>query len=70
MLYPSMDQLMSRINSRYLLVNVAAQRARQIALEAEDNGLPLQEKPVKLAILEINDGRLQGHSRALELYQQ
>ena len=68
MLYPSMDQLMSKINSRYLLVNVAAQRARQIALNAEDQGLPLQEKPVKLAIVEINDGRLFGYSRALELY--
>ena len=68
MLYPSMDQLMNKINSRYLLVNVAAQRARQIALDAEDQGIPLREKPVKIAINEINEGRLTGYSRALELF--
>ena len=69
MLYPSMDQLMNKINSRYLLVNVAAQRARQIALDAEDQGIPLKEKPVKIAINEINEGRLTGYSRALELFE-
>ena len=69
MLYPSMDQLMSKINSRYLLVNITAQRARQIANEAEEQGFPLQEKPVKLAILEIDDGLLSGHSRVLKEFQ-
>ena len=67
MLHPSMDQLMSKINSRYLLVNVAAQRARQIAVNAEEQGIPLKEKPVKMAINEISDGRLRGYSKALEL---
>jgi DNA-directed RNA polymerase subunit omega len=58
MLYPSMSTLLKNINSRYLLVNVTAKRARQIALEAEEHRVPLDEKPVKLAILEIANCRL------------
>ena len=66
MLYPSLDQLISRVKSRYLLVNITAQRARQIALEAEERGEPLEEKSVKLAINEIADGYLSGHQKSLE----
>ena len=33
-----------------MLVNVVAQRARQIASASEDSGIPLTEKPVTLAI--------------------
>ena len=36
MLYPPMSELLTHINSRYLLVNVVAHRARQISIEAED----------------------------------
>ena len=35
MLYPSMNSLMKKVSSRYMLVNVAAKRARQIADQAE-----------------------------------
>ena len=38
MLYPPMNQLLKEVPSRYMLVNVVAQRARQIASEAEDAG--------------------------------
>lgn len=58
MLYPPMKQLMENMDSRYLLVNVIAQRARQIAEEVEDSEEPLEEKPVSLAILEIAEGKL------------
>ena len=53
MLYPTLDHLMKRVSSRYLLVNVTAKRAREIADDAIENGEKLTEKPVKLAILEI-----------------
>ena len=36
MLYPPMSELLTHINSRYLLVNVVAHRARQISIEAEE----------------------------------
>lgn len=56
MLYPAMSDLLRQVPSRYMLVNVVAQRARQIAQTAEDEGYPLSEKPVTLAIHEVADG--------------
>ena len=35
MLYPAMNQLTSYVPNRYMMVNVVARRARQIASEAE-----------------------------------
>ena len=58
MLYPPMNQLLKEIPSRYMLVNVVAQRARQIASEAEDAGIPLDDKPVSMAIREVAEGKL------------
>ena len=58
MLYPPMSELLKHIPSRYLLVNVVAQRARQIASEAEEEGISLEDKPVTLAIREVADGKL------------
>ena len=42
----------------YLLVNLAAQRARDIADEAEEKGEPLPDKAVKLALDEIAAGKI------------
>ena len=58
MLYPPVADLLKDIKSRYLLVNVVAQRARQIAEEAEEMGEELTEKPVTLAIREVAEGKL------------
>ena len=58
MLYPPMSELLKHIPSRCLLVNVVARRARQIASEAEANGVALEDKPVTLAIREVADGKL------------
>ena len=58
MLYPAMSKLNSYIPNRYMLVNVVARRARQIAEEAEMTGIHLDEKPVTLAIHEVADGKL------------
>lgn len=57
MLEPSMNKLLAQIPSRYMLVNVVAQRARQIAGEAEESGIPLDDKPVSMAIREVADGK-------------
>lgn len=53
-----MNQLTANVPNRYLLVNVVARRARQIAQEAEDAGEKLDVKPVTLAIQEVADGKL------------
>lgn len=56
MLEPPMKDLLTQVPSRYELVNVVACRARQIASEAEDAGIPLADKPVSIAIREIAAG--------------
>ena len=58
MLEVHMNQLLKEVPSRYMLVNVVAQRARQIATEAEEAELSLEDKPVTIAIREVADGRL------------
>lgn len=58
MLYPAMSKLNSFVPNRYMLVNVVARRARQIAEDAEETGEHLEEKPVTLAINEVADGKL------------
>ena len=58
MLYPPVADLLKNMKSRYLLVNVVAQRARQIAEEAEKYQEELPEKPVTLAIREVAEGKL------------
>ena len=57
MLYPAMNKLTANVPNRYLLVNVVARRARQIAQEAEDLGGKMDVKPVTLAINEVAEGR-------------
>ena len=54
----SMQDLLKNVESRYLLVNLVAHRARQIAAEAEAFQEELPEKPVTLAIQEVADGKL------------
>ena len=58
MLHPTMPELLEKVDNRYLLVNVAAKRARQIAEEAEMNEIKLTEKPVKMALDDIVSGRI------------
>ena len=58
MLYPPVADMLKNVDSRYLLVNVVAQRARQIAEEAEVLQEDLPEKPVTLAIREVAEGKL------------
>lgn len=58
MLYPPMNDLVSKVGSRYMLVNLVAKRARKIASEAEREGEPLTKKPVSSAIDEVYTGKL------------
>ncbi len=58
MLYPPVADMLKNVDSRYLLVNVVAHRARQIAQEADALGEELMDKPVTLAIREVAEGKL------------
>jgi len=58
MLYPSLSDMLKNINSRYLLVNVIAKRAREISDKAERDGEPLDVKAVSLAINEVAEGKI------------
>lgn len=58
MLYPPVADMLKNVDSRYLLVNVVAQRARTIASEAEEFQEELTDKPVTLAIREVAEGKL------------
>ena len=58
-----MNKLTDQVPNRYLLVNVVARRARQIAQEAEDNGEKTTVKPVTLAIREVAEGKISQTAR-------
>lgn len=58
LLYPPMNELLNRVPSRYMLVNIVANRARKISNESEQSGIPLTEKPVSLAVQEIAADKL------------
>lgn len=62
MLYPAMNKLTEYIPNRYMMVNVVARRARQIAAEAEAAGEHLDEKPVTMAINEVADGKFDANT--------
>ena len=62
MLYPSLSKLLEKVSSRYMLVNVLAYRAREIAAAADESGEPLNEKAVSLAIEELASGELKTRS--------
>ena len=58
MLYPPVADMLKNVDSRYLLVNVVAQRARVISEEAEAFGEELTDTPVTLALREVAEGKL------------
>lgn len=67
MLYPAMSKLNSYIPNRYMLVNVVARRARQIAQGAEDMGEKTDVKPVTLAINEVANGNISVAAADIEI---
>ena len=56
MLHPSMTELLEKVDNRYLLVNVAAKRARQLALGARPMVKCDSENHLDVALLEIGQG--------------
>lgn len=57
MLRPSMASMIKPNESCYAFVVAVAKRAREIAEEAEEEKIILEEKPVKKAIEEFSNGR-------------
>lgn len=58
MIYPSLDELIRRVDSRYSLVIAAAKRARQILEENSGNDEEQTEKAVSMALREIDAGKI------------
>ena len=58
LLYPALGSLNKEVPNRYLLVNVVARKAREMADDAERLGEVLPEKPVTMAITEVADGKI------------
>ena len=58
MLYPAMNTHPKNVPNRDPLATVVARRARQIAEDAELEGIHLTEKPVTEAINEVADGEI------------
>lgn len=69
MLYPAMADLLEQVPSRYQLVNVVAARARQIATEASENDIQLDDKTVSIAIREIADGNIPESMEIVQNYE-
>ncbi|CCO07189.1 DNA-directed RNA polymerase subunit omega [Desulforamulus hydrothermalis] len=53
---PTLDELMTRVDSRYTLVVAAAKRARMLTEEEMKTNQSLKAKPVTLALEEIAKG--------------
>jgi DNA-directed RNA polymerase subunit omega len=59
MLYPSIDSLLNKIDSKYSLVSVAAKRARYMQIHGDQKlAKPVSFKNVGRALEEINAGIL------------
>lgn len=66
MLYPSIDNLLKHIDSKYTLVTISARRARELK-ELEVEGSAQQNdssKLVGIALKEIDDGELSYKEKA------
>jgi DNA-directed RNA polymerase subunit omega len=61
MLYPSIDNLLTKLDSKYTLVTLASRRARYLK-ESKERDLriekPKSHKPVGRALEEISSGQL------------
>ncbi|HHU63862.1 MAG TPA: DNA-directed RNA polymerase subunit omega [Clostridiales bacterium] len=58
MIYPPIDELMKKVDSRYTLVVETAKRARQLVSGSEPKCDVKSEKPVTTAIYEILGGKV------------
>jgi DNA-directed RNA polymerase subunit omega len=58
MIEPPMESLMEKVDSKYTLVVAAAKRARQLVDDANKLEKSDSDKPVAVAISEINDNKI------------
>lgn len=58
MIYPPISSLLSKVDSRYTLVVETAKRARQLADGAHKLTKCTSEKPVTIALNEINEDKI------------
>jgi len=58
MIYPPINKLMERVDSRYTLVVVTAKRARNIAEGSPKLTECNSDKPVTVAVHEIAEGKI------------
>lgn len=58
MLYPSVNSLLEKVDSRYTLVALAAKRARQLNQESQKGDEDRDTKNVSIAIREIEEGKI------------
>lgn len=58
MIYPPLSDLLAKVDSRYTLVVATAKRARQLAEGAHRLTKCASEKPVTIALNEINEDKI------------
>lgn len=58
MLYPSIDDLLKNVDSRYTLVLLVSKRARQIVDGSKLLVEPKSSKPVSVAVQEVAEGKV------------
>lgn len=60
MLYPKLDVLKSKVNSKYMLVSLASKRARELFSDSETKKLDnyVSHKEVGKALEEIAEGKV------------
>lgn len=58
MIEPPMNSLMNKVDSKYTLVITAAKRARQLVEGAEKLTKCNSDKPVTIAVNEINEDKI------------
>ncbi len=58
MLRPAMSQILREGESYYAFVVAVARKAREIAEEADEKNMPLDVKPVNLALAEFASGKV------------
>jgi len=57
LIYPSLDELLEKVDNRYTLVTAAAKRARKV-LEEQKNEEEKTVKAVSIALEEIGAGKI------------
>lgn len=55
---PSLDKLMTKVDSRYTLVSIVAKRARELTKQVQENSEEEAKKPVTTALFEIVEDKI------------